>query len=77
MSQDKVLRILEELGGRATASQIRKEAMRRYPRTTLYTYTTKRLKSLQKWGIVKEDGEFWVVVGKSASLSAGQPTVVK
>ncbi|MGA7861717.1 MAG: hypothetical protein WCB19_07660 [Thermoplasmata archaeon] len=64
MSQEKVQQILEDLGGRATISQIRKEAKRRYPGTTLYTYVSKRLAALEKWGVVAESGGLWKLIGE-------------
>jgi len=56
MSQQKVYRILKELGGEATTKEIRKKGKEKCPNDTLYTYASLRLKQMEKWGIVKQIG---------------------
>lgn len=57
MSQEKVYKILKELGGEATIKEIRKKAKEKYPKDSLYTYASLRLKQMEKWGIVKQIGD--------------------
>ena len=71
MSQNLVLRMLTDLDGRATASQIRKAALQQYPGTTLHTYVTKRLKALQKWDTVRERDGYWEIIEKRTEGTRG------
>jgi hypothetical protein len=50
MSQQAVLQILHELGGAATAVEIRKRAEEKFPEYSLSTYVCDRLRKLKKWG---------------------------
>ncbi len=62
MSQDLVRQLLAELGGRATSSQIRELAKKRFPDATLHTYVSKRLSQMEKWGKVRKSGNIWELV---------------
>lgn len=53
MSQEEVFKILKILGGRATTKEITDYARENYPSLTLYMYTTKRLKQLQRSGFIR------------------------
>lgn len=53
MSQEEVFKILKILGGKATTKEITKYARENYPSLTLYMYTTKRLKQLQRYGFIR------------------------
>jgi Fe2+ or Zn2+ uptake regulation protein len=55
MSQQAVLQILYELGGSATAVEIRKRAEEKFPEYSLSTYVCDRLRKLRKWGLVDYD----------------------
>lgn len=57
MSQKEVYELLEELGGKATTTQVSKLAKKKYPKYTVYTYVSARLKSLEKWGYVTRNKE--------------------
>ena len=54
MSQEDVLKILKELGGKATSSEIRKRAREKYPDRTLYLYVSDRLNKLEKWDVIEK-----------------------
>lgn len=53
MSQEDVLKILKELGGKATLFEIRKRAREKYPDRTLYLYVSNRLSKLEKWDVIE------------------------
>lgn len=53
MSQKIVYQILEELGGKATFSDIKNKAKEKYPNYTLYTYVGQRLRGLKNWGYIE------------------------
>lgn len=57
MSQEQVYELLEELGGKATTTQVSELAKKKYPKYTVYTYVSVRLKSLKKWGYVARNDE--------------------
>ncbi len=57
MSQKVVYELLEELGGKATTTQVSELAKKKYPKYTVYTYVSVRLKSLKKWGYVTRNNE--------------------
>ncbi len=59
MSQEEVFKILKKLGGKATIKDITTYARDNYPNLSLYMYTTKRLKQMEKYGFVKK-----TVIGK-------------
>ena len=65
MSQKEVLRILKDLGGRATSSEIRQQAKRDFPDRKLYNYVSMRLESLQNRDLVlkeeTDNGICWAV----------------
>ena len=69
MSQQDVFFILKELGGEATAVQIKKIAKEKYPKRSLHEYVSNRLYKLEKWGYVKkvetEHGAVWKIMEKS------------
>jgi hypothetical protein len=48
MSQKEVYELLEELGGKATTTKVSELAKKKYPKYTVYTYVSARLKSLKK-----------------------------
>ena len=48
MSQEDVLNIMKEIGGKATTEEIRRIAKKKYPERTLYLYVSNRLKKLEK-----------------------------
>lgn len=54
MSQEKVLQILQDLGGEATQSQIKSEAKKQYQDRTLSNYINRRLRSMEQNGIVEQ-----------------------
>jgi Mn-dependent DtxR family transcriptional regulator len=54
MSQDETILILQELGGKATSSDIRRKAKEKFPRQTLWQYTGQRLTKLEKSNLVKK-----------------------
>lgn len=53
MSQDETLRILVQLGGHAAGTMVSEKAKRDFPKTTLWTYTGKRLTQLKRGGLVE------------------------
>jgi len=53
LSQYAVYELLKELGGTASAVEIRKLAMEKYPNATLYLYIANRLRKLERNGEVK------------------------
>ena len=55
MSQEDVLEIIKELGGRATTSQIVQRAKAKFPTRTLHMYVVNRLKKLEKWGVLSSE----------------------
>lgn len=55
MSQNKVYAALRELGGKATTTEIRHKLEEEYPDSTLYKYTTNRLRSLEEKEVVGMD----------------------
>lgn len=57
MSQKVVYELLEELGGKATTTQVSELAKKKYPKYTVYTYVSVRLKSLKKWGYVTRNND--------------------
>jgi Fe2+ or Zn2+ uptake regulation protein len=57
MSQESVYKILKELGGKATTSDIRIRAKENFPTATLYQYVNNRLRKLEKNGYVKRTVE--------------------
>jgi hypothetical protein len=61
MSQEDVLKILKELGGKATTAQIRERAKNKYPDRTLFLYITNRLKRLEHFDRIKKEGELWKI----------------
>lgn len=62
MSQHEVLRILEELGGSASLSEIRERARTKYARGSLHKYLHVVLRQLEKSGQVKKvlRGDTWL-----------------
>jgi len=67
MSRRKVFRLLQDLGGRATSKELKKAARRCYPGTTLYKYVSVRLKALEELGVVRLEGDEWVIVSEYIS----------
>ena len=67
MSQEAVFKILQELGGTATARQISALALKKFPDYTLHNYVYDRLKRLEKWGKVTFDGKQWIIVKRKTS----------
>jgi len=65
MSQTVIRQLLSDLGGRATTAQIRELAKNRYPNATLHTYVSKRLQAMEKWGEVRKEGTYWILMGKT------------
>jgi len=66
MSQEEVFRILQELGGEATTSQIRKVAKEKFPDLSLSQYINNRLVKLEDYGFIErridECGETsWII----------------
>lgn len=74
MSQDDVLDVLRELGGRATTSAIRAECRRRWPDRTLDQYAHSRLRQLFRWGLVRRESRgrlvVWVLTRQRATTRA-------
>jgi len=65
LSQQVVYKILEDLGGRANASDIAKIAKEKYPNYSLYQYVGFTLKKLKKWGYVGKDRNgYWIIKKK-------------
>ena len=71
MSQDETYKILQELGGFASITQIRDRALEKYPNYLLFTYVTNRLKKLEKKGYVRrvirkesKGRPFWKIIKK-------------
>ena len=62
MSQEDVLQILKELGGKATQTEIRDRAKTKYPKSTLYSYISTRLKKLKEWGQIDYAEGKWFIV---------------
>lgn len=55
MSTDIVLELLRELGGAATNIELSRLARKRYPRASLHSYVGKRMRQLQRAGVVTRD----------------------
>lgn len=68
MSQEDVLKIIEELGGETTLVEIRKRVREKYPDRTLYLYVSDRLKKLERNGLIertdKEGSIIWKIKKK-------------
>ena len=60
MSQEEVFKILKILGGKASIKDITAYARDHYPNLSLYMYTTKRLKQMERYGFVKK-----TIIGKN------------
>jgi TATA-box binding protein (TBP) (component of TFIID and TFIIIB) len=54
MSQREIFRILKNLQGKASSSEIRQQAKQNFPDRELFAYTSVRLHSLQKRGLVSK-----------------------
>jgi len=52
MSQEEIYKILKELGGEASTSEISRRAKEKFPNLTLYQYVGDRLRKLEKKGYV-------------------------
>ena len=63
VSQEKVQQILEDLGAGPQSPRYGRK-LTTYPGTTLYTYVSKRLAALEKWGVVAESGGLWKLIGE-------------
>lgn len=74
MSQEKVFKILEELGGKARFSDIANLAREKYPNATLHQYIGGVLKKLEKWGYAERKNGFWVTKKK---YKGGKTLVIK
>lgn len=63
MSQSDVLQLLKNLGGRATSSELIKEAKKEFPDRSLHSHVSMRLKALERRRLVSkfdtEDGVVW------------------
>lgn len=74
MSQDDVLDVLRELGGRATTLEVRAECRRRWPDRTLDQYAHSRLRQLVRWGLVRRESRgrlaVWVLTTQRATPRA-------
>lgn len=79
MSQQEILKILDDLGGEATANEIRSEAKKRFPDRTLSTYVTKRLQAMKRQGVVEEveinDKSGWKVANENIQNALNKTTV--
>jgi len=68
MSQEKVYKILQELGGMATTGEISRVAKQKYPTANLYHYVSTRLGQLEKFHIVEriktKEGFKWKILRK-------------
>lgn len=60
VSQDETILILQELGGKATSGEVSKRAKEKFPKQTLWQYTSQRLSKLFKSNLVrKTDDGAW------------------
>ena len=59
MTQENVRRILQEMGGRGTTSEIAAQAKSKYPEKTLHTYVGQILRRLSTKGFVSENNGTW------------------
>ena len=67
MSKKKVYKLIKELGGKATHSKIKTLAKEKYPKLTLYRYTARELRRLEKSGYVRQDNEgYWIIIKEYA-----------
>ena len=55
MSQQTVLKLLQQLGGIATVGEISRLASQKYPELSLPHYVGNKLRKLRKWGAVGYD----------------------
>lgn len=66
MSQDEVMNIIRELGGKATSAEIRKRAKEKFPDATLYQYIADRLHKLEGKKVIarrkKNNEDLWVII---------------
>lgn len=61
MTQEDVRRILQEMGGKGTTSEIAAQARSKYPKRTLHTYVGQILRRLSTKGFVAENNESWTL----------------
>lgn len=79
MSQKEVLRILKNIGGRATSSEIRQQAKQDFPDRKLFSYISRRLESLQKRDLVSKEevngGVYWTITNQGREKSLEKHTI--
>jgi TATA-box binding protein (TBP) (component of TFIID and TFIIIB) len=76
MSQSDILKLLKDLGGRASSSELIKEAKDVFPDRSLHAHVSMRLKALERRGLVSksdtDDGMVWQItdLGEGRSLES-------
>lgn len=79
MSQKEVLKILKDIGGEATSSEIREQARQEFPNRQLFNYASMRLNSLKKRGLVSKnkdnDDVVWSITNQGEKTSLKKYTI--